>query len=79
MSERPVETPTMAAIAADLVLPAGTTSRVGPITGVAGWCVDVSGGSSADGTPLIIGAVPAVPTNAGPFRNDTVRHLETPP
>ncbi|MEJ3745652.1 ThuA domain-containing protein [Actinomycetes bacterium KLBMP 9797] len=30
----------------------GTTPRVGPITGVAGKCVDVTGGSSADGTKI---------------------------
>jgi type 1 glutamine amidotransferase len=30
----------------------GTTPRVGPITGVAGKCADVSGSSSADGTKI---------------------------
>ncbi|MEH1130125.1 ThuA domain-containing protein [Micromonospora sp. CPCC 206061] len=30
----------------------GTMPRVGPITGVSGKCVDVSGGSSADGTKI---------------------------
>jgi len=30
----------------------GTTPRTGPITGAAGKCVDVSGGSSADGTKI---------------------------
>jgi hypothetical protein len=30
----------------------GTSPRVGPITGNAGKCVDVSGGSSADGTKI---------------------------
>jgi type 1 glutamine amidotransferase len=30
----------------------GTAPRVGPITGVAGKCADVSGGSSADGTKV---------------------------
>ena len=31
---------------------AAPAPRVGPITGVAGKCVDVSGGSSADGTKI---------------------------